>query len=160
LLHYTTTTIIVIIIIIIIIIIILFLLLLPHKITIAKSMSCCGLRIGKQHSVPRIDSDEAENDSPEQKWPDEEKELGLFGDSPAKAQELTYSQIDDVWREVHALERQNLASSRYRHVGRTFEPVIDFFTRFSPMVDSMIQYGSRPSTLVWGALKGVLMVRS
>ncbi|ESZ90972.1 hypothetical protein SBOR_8635 [Sclerotinia borealis F-4128] len=65
--------------------------------------------------------------------------------------------IDDVWREVRALERHNFASSRYRKVGKTIEPVIDFLTRFSPVVDMMVQ-GTSSASLVWGSLKVVLMV--
>lgn len=65
--------------------------------------------------------------------------------------------IDDVWREVRALERHNFASSRYRKVGKTIEPVIDFLTRFSPVVDMMVQ-GSSSASLVWGSLKAVLMI--
>ncbi|KAM0184844.1 hypothetical protein ACHAPC_005560 [Botrytis cinerea] len=65
--------------------------------------------------------------------------------------------IDDVWREVRALERHRFASSRYRKVGKTIEPVIDFLTRFSPVVDMMVQ-GTSSASLVWGSLKAVLMV--
>ncbi|KAF7896510.1 hypothetical protein EAF00_006524 [Botryotinia globosa] len=65
--------------------------------------------------------------------------------------------IDDVWREVRALERHRFASSRYRKVGKTIEPVIDFLTRFSPIVDMMVQ-GTSSASLVWGSLKAVLMV--
>lgn len=65
--------------------------------------------------------------------------------------------IDDVWREVRALERHNFASSRYRKVGKTIEPIIDFLTRFSPVVDMMVQ-GTSSASLVWGSLKAVLMV--
>ncbi|KAJ8059585.1 hypothetical protein OCU04_011240 [Sclerotinia nivalis] len=65
--------------------------------------------------------------------------------------------IDDIWREVRALERHKFASSRYRKVGKTIEPVIDFLTRFSPVVDMMVQ-GSSSASLIWGSLKAVLMV--
>ncbi|KAF7908101.1 uncharacterized protein EAF01_003856 [Botrytis porri] len=65
--------------------------------------------------------------------------------------------IDDVWREVRALERHRFASSRYRKVGKTIEPVIDFLTRFSPIIDMMVQ-GTSSASLVWGSLKAVLMV--
>jgi hypothetical protein len=66
--------------------------------------------------------------------------------------------IEDVWREVRALERHHFATSRYRQIGRTIEPVIDFFTRFSPVLDTMSQYGSNSATLVWGSLKAMLVV--
>jgi hypothetical protein len=65
--------------------------------------------------------------------------------------------IDDIWREVRALERHNHGSSRYSKVGRTIEPVIDFLARFAPVVDMMVQ-GTSTASLVWGSLKGILLV--
>ncbi|CAD6445346.1 a9bb4458-a7ff-4557-b5c9-8001b7ffca93, partial [Sclerotinia trifoliorum] len=65
--------------------------------------------------------------------------------------------IDEVWLEVRALEHPKFASSRYRKVGKTIEPVIDFLTRFAPVVDMMVQ-GSSSASLIWGSLKAVLMV--
>lgn len=38
------------------------------------------------------------------------------------------------------------------------EPVIDFFEKFSPALDTMVQYGANPVVLVWGSLKAVLVV--
>lgn len=66
--------------------------------------------------------------------------------------------VREVWQEVHALERQHSASSKYRNFGRTLKPVVDFFEKFAPAFDSAVQYGSTPSTLAWGALKGVIIV--
>jgi hypothetical protein len=65
--------------------------------------------------------------------------------------------IDDIWREVRALERHNHGSSRYSKVGRTIEPVIDFLARYAPVVDMMVQ-GTSTASLVWGSLKGILLV--
>jgi hypothetical protein len=70
----------------------------------------------------------------------------------------TLVHIEDVWKEVRALERQHFASSRYRRIGRTMEPVIDFFEKFSSALDTMVQYGASPVVLVWGSLKAVLVV--
>jgi hypothetical protein len=74
------------------------------------------------------------------------------------SQDIPPVHIEDVWREVRALERHHFASSRYRRIGRTIEPVIDFFTRFSPVLDTMSQYGSNSATLIWGSLKAMLVV--
>jgi len=67
--------------------------------------------------------------------------------------------VEDVWKEVRALERHHLASSRYRDISRTMEPVIDFLTRFTPVVNTFVQNGSGSATFVWGSLKAVLVVR-
>ena len=72
--------------------------------------------------------------------------------------ERSHVHVEDVWREVRTLERHRSTSSRYREIGRTMEPVIDFFTRYSPVLDATVQSGSSISGLVWGSLKAVLMV--
>ncbi|QSZ32069.1 hypothetical protein DSL72_001638 [Monilinia vaccinii-corymbosi] len=107
-------------------------------------------------------------DYPNSQWPEDIKikpppfgpsnlatEIGASTSSKAAAQAPI--NIDDVWREVRALERHNFASSRYRKVGKTIEPIIDFLTRFSPAVDMMVQ-GTSTASLVWGSLRAVLMV--
>lgn len=66
--------------------------------------------------------------------------------------------VREIWHEVHALERQHSVSSKYRNFGHTLEPVVDFFVKFGPAIDSAVQYGSTPSTLLWGALKAVINV--
>ncbi|KAF7932838.1 uncharacterized protein EAE98_004137 [Botrytis deweyae] len=107
-------------------------------------------------------------DYPNPQWQEEVKiKTPPFGTSSLATETETTSSsmilpqppinIDDVWREVRALERHRFASSRYRKVGKTIEPVIDFLTRFSPIVDMMVQ-GTSSASLVWGSLKAVLMV--
>ncbi|KAH8758170.1 hypothetical protein F5882DRAFT_453880 [Hyaloscypha sp. PMI_1271] len=66
--------------------------------------------------------------------------------------------VEDVWSEVRALERHHLASRRYRHISGTIEPVIDFLSRFTPVVDTFAQYGSSSAALIWGSLKAVLVI--
>lgn len=128
-------------------------------------MSCCGLKICNRHQGDGVNNKPKKESLPESKWPEDEKDAALFCNSldeedfPAKSRELTFFDVDEVWKEVHALERLHRSSSRYRRVGRTIEPVINFFIRFSPIVDTMVQYGSSPSTVIWGALKGILIVR-
>ncbi|KAI9642687.1 hypothetical protein NHQ30_008418 [Ciborinia camelliae] len=107
-------------------------------------------------------------DYPNAQWPEDFKIKPPSFGTPSLATEIETSSsytvaaqtpinIDDVWREVRALERHHFASSRYRKVGKTIEPVIDFLTRFSPVVDMMVQ-GTSSASLVWGSLKAVLMV--
>lgn len=107
-------------------------------------------------------------DYPNSQWPDDIKikpssfsppsfATGMEDPSTSIVTSHKTVNIDDVWREVRALERHNFASSRYRKVGKTIEPIIDFLTRFSPVVDMMVQ-GTSSASLVWGSLKAVLMV--
>ena len=74
------------------------------------------------------------------------------------AADLSHAHVEDVWREVRALERHKSASSRYREIGSTMEPIIDFFTRYTPVLDTAVQSGSSVAVLVWGSLKAVLLV--
>jgi|SRR5271168_3819042 len=127
-------------------------------------MSCFRTKAAKQQSAIRSTSIKPPDYSTSQ-WLEHEKIWQpLSGPTKAESsntfvvQEVVPVHVEDVWREVRALERRHFASSRYRRIGRTMEPVIDFFTRFSPVLDSMVQYGTSSATIVWGSLKAVLVV--
>lgn len=88
----------------------------------------------------------------------------ILSDSPlipketCKASEdVTAIHLENVWREVRALETHHSSSNRFTRIRRTIEPVIDFFATFSPVFDTMTN-GTASASLIWGSLKAVLVV--
>lgn len=83
---------------------------------------------------------------------------GFVNHAEIRTQRYSLASMEDVLQEVQNLENQQLYKSRFRRLTCRLEPLIDFFIRYSPAIDMMVQYEVAPSALIWGVLKALLEV--
>jgi hypothetical protein len=60
--------------------------------------------------------------------------------------------IEDVLKNVRALEQQQATFSRTRRISRRIESVVGFLQRYAMAVDVMVQCSFPPSVIPWGML--------
>jgi hypothetical protein len=72
--------------------------------------------------------------------------------------DFSQSSVDDVLVEIQNLEERHSAKSKFRRFGRRIDPLITFLSRYGPVIDTLVQFDTSPSALVWGAVKVLLEV--
>lgn len=65
---------------------------------------------------------------------------------------------ENLIAEVSVLDKKHAASNPARRIGRRLQPLIDFVERYAIAIDVAVQGTLSPATLVWGALRGLLVV--
>lgn len=60
--------------------------------------------------------------------------------------------------EMQQLNMHHYTNSRTRRLYQRFELLVQFLTRYTSVIDTMVQYDISPSALIWGVLKFILEV--
>lgn len=68
------------------------------------------------------------------------------------------SSVEAVHREMQRLDQNHYANSSTRRVYKRFELLVQFLSRYTSAIDTIVQYDTSPSALIWGILKFILEV--
>lgn len=76
----------------------------------------------------------------------------------------TCTDLDDLMNSVVELDKQHSNTSRSRKIAQKIEPLVRFLEQYSSMIDVFVQgsegVSAMPISIVWGILRGVLIVRA
>jgi hypothetical protein len=84
--------------------------------------------------------------------------FGLMAQRPSHGCVTAKTAFEELLAEVFALDEQHAASNSSRRVARRLQPLIGFVERYAVAVDVAVQGCPSPAILVWGALRGLLIV--
>src|SRR5450432_2789825 len=62
------------------------------------------------------------------------------------------SSAEAVHREMQQLNQNHYANSPTRRVYQRFELLVQFLSRYTSTIDTIVQYDTSPSALIWGIL--------
>ena len=83
----------------------------------------------------------------------------IDGLSPEERQTCQHASLQDFKAEAQSLQTSNVFRSRAHRFIMALDPLVLFLSRYASVVDTMVQYDVNPSTIVWGSLKALLVVR-